>query len=191
MGTVSPYQPHKLFIACLYGGERSFADVRSIVEDRFGLVDDALAPREFSYSTYYEAEMGPGLVKTLFSFASLVDPSTLAWYKHATNAVEEKTRESAGAHADALPGRTLNLDPGLLSLSRVMLATTKAGAHRVPLRDGLFAEVTLLYRRGRYRPLEWTYPDYQSDAFVEWLARVRSTYHEQLRRLDPTRAWRL
>ena len=191
MGTSSPYQPHKLVIACLYGASRTFADVRRLVETRFGPVDDVLPAREFTFSSYYEPEMGPGLMRTLFSFESLVDPSTLASYKQAANSIEQEIPGSPGGHADAQPGRTINLDPGLLSLSRVILATTKASAHRVPLRDGLFAEITLIYRHGRYRPLEWTYPDYRSDAFVEWLARVRATYHEQLRRLDPARPWRL
>ncbi len=191
MGTPSSYQPHKLFIACLYGEQRTFADARALVETHFGPVDEVLAAQQFTFSSYYEAEMGPGLMRTIFSVEQLVDPSTLVSYKHATNSIENEMAGFPGRHADAQPGRTVNLDPGLLSLSRVILATTKASAHRIPLRDGLYAEITLIYRRGRYRPLEWTYPDYRSDAFVEWLARVRTTYHEQLRRLDPVRSWRL
>lgn len=184
MGRPVSFQPHKLFVAALFAPEPGVVVIRDLVASRFGPIDDELAPHPFTFSDYYHAEMGPSLERALFSIGPLVDPAGLAGFKEEANALESETAVVPDA-------RRVNLDPGLLSLSRVVLATTKASAHRVPLRDGLYAEITLLYRRGRYRPLEWTYPDYQSDRFVEWLARVRSRYHEQLRSIDPDRAWRL
>ncbi|MFW5814413.1 MAG: DUF4416 family protein [Spirochaetota bacterium] len=193
MGRPAAFQPHKLFVAALLAPEPGVVAVRNLVESRFGPIDDELAPHPFTFSDYYHAEMGPSLERALFSIGPLVDPAGLAGFKEEANALESET--AAGPASPSRPpsadARRVNLDPGLLSLSRVVLASTKASAHRVPLRDGLYAEITLLYRRGRYRPLEWTYPDYQSDRFVEWLARVRARYHEQLRSIDPDRAWRL
>lgn len=196
MGRPVAYQPHKLFVAALlapsFGSER----VHRMVEQAFGPVDLVLPSHEFAHSTYYEPEMGPHLQRALFAVAPLVDPGDLARFKERSNALEREpaaTRPGADGPSSGEPGRgrVINLDPGLLSLSRVILATTKASAHRVPLRDGFFAEITLLYRSGRYRPFEWTYPDFRSDEFVEWLGRLRSRYHDQLREIDPDRAWRL
>ncbi len=184
MATPAPYQPHKLFVATLFGPDSRPESVLGLVESTFGAVDAILPAQPFSFSTYYEAEMGHGLRRSLFSVAELVDPSTLVALKKRSNRLEIDTSRERGR-------RTVNLDPGLLSLSRVMLATTKASAHRVPLRDGFYAEITLLYRHGRYSPLEWTYPDYRSEGFVDWLGEVRARYREQLREVDPERVWRL
>lgn len=195
MGRAAAFQPHKLFVAALFAPEPGAAAVRGLVESRFGPIDDELAPHPFTFSDYYHAEMGPTLERALFSIGPLVDPSRLATFKERANDVESQTALERGVGATGASGeaaaRTVNLDPGLLSLSRIMLATTKSSAHRVPLRDGLYAEITLIFRHGRYRPLEWTYPDYQSERFVEWLARVRTRYHEQLREIDPDVPWRL
>lgn len=197
MGRPSEFQPHKLFVAALFAPDPGYTAVRDLVASRFGPIDDELEPHPFTFSDYYHAEMGPSLERALFSIGPLVDPSRLAELKEQANQIESETAArpqgvaALGTGEGVGDARSVNLDPGLLSLSRIVLATTKASAHRVPLRDGLYAEVTLLYRRRRYRPLEWTYPDYQSEPFVEWLARVRSRYHEQLREIDPRRPWRL
>lgn len=184
MGEIFRYQPHKLIVAALISSERDAGSVREIVHEAFGDTDDELPARPFTFSRYYDKEMGDGILRALYSIDGLVDPETLAGLKERSNRLERAWARPDGS-------RTLNLDPGLLSLSRVILATTKASAHRVPLRDGLHAEITLLYRHGAYRALEWTYPDFQSEAFVSWLARVRRRYHEQLRGIDPSRPWRL
>ncbi len=191
MGHPTTFQPHKLFVAALVAPHPGPAAVRDLVARRFGPIDDELPPHPFTFSSYYHAEMGPSLERALFSIGPLVDPSRLAELKERANEIETDTAAARDARADTPPPRRVNLDPGLLSLSRIVLATTKSSAHRVPLRDGLYAEVTLLYRRGRYRPFEWTYPDYRSEPFVDWLTRVRGRYHEQLREIDPGRAWRL
>jgi len=184
MAAPKPFQPHKLFVATLFGPDSRPESISELVESSFGEIDAILPAHPFAFSTYYEREMGADLRRALFSVRELVDPSTLAALKERANRVEIDTARERGR-------RTVNFDPGLLSLSRVILATTKASAHRIPIRDGLYAEVTLLYRHGRYAPLEWTYPDYRSDGFVDWLGEVRARYREQLRGIDPERAWRL
>jgi hypothetical protein len=42
----------------------------------------------------------------------------------------------------------------------------------------VFADLTLVYRKGEYRPLPWTYPDFTSPEIRAFLAEVR----EDLRR---------
>jgi Domain of unknown function (DUF4416) len=102
-----------------------------------------------------------------------VDPADLADVKRATNGIEDAFREDGD--------RKLNLDPGLLNLSRFVLATTKDHAHRIPLRDGIYAEVTLVFAHGEFRPLPWTYPDFRSEPVRAALKEIRGRYHARIR----------
>ena len=79
--------------------------------------------------------------------------------------------------------RKINLDPGLLDLNRLVLATTKHAGHRIPLAEGIYAEITLHYRRGRFEPLPWTYPDYRSEEYQRILLELREIFHGQLKHL--------
>src|SRR5208283_5270004 len=105
------------------------------------------------------------------SFQRLVNPSCLAGVKLQTNLIEDRFRDGGL--------RRVNLDPGLLALSRFSLATTKESAHRIPLADGIYGEITLLYSRGSFRALDWTYPDFRSPGYVAVLNEIRSLYKAQ------------
>jgi hypothetical protein len=63
-----------------------------------------------------------------------------------------------------------------------VLATTKESSHRVPLASGIWAEVTLLFEKGSFRPVEWTYPDYRSPGCIAILNSIRALYKEQAKR---------
>jgi hypothetical protein len=75
--------------------------------------------------------------------------------------------------------RPLNLDPGILTLGKFLLATTKDQAHRIYLRDGIYAEVTLRFQDGKYEPWPWTYGDYREPALLAFLKETRSWYRAQ------------
>ena len=77
--------------------------------------------------------------------------------------------------------RRVNLDPGYVSLSKMVLATTKDYSHRIYLGQGIYAEVTLHYRHGAFHPWEWTYPDYASQRYLDIFGHIRDIYVAQLR----------
>jgi hypothetical protein len=68
----------------------------------------------------------------------------------------------------------------LLTLGNFVLATGKNNAHRIYLQDGIFADLTLIYRSGTYHPLEWTYPDYADNGLISILNRLREHYKWRL-----------
>jgi hypothetical protein len=103
----------------------------------------------------------------------LVDPAELAAIKLRCNELEQLFIEEGR--------RKVNLDPGLISLGKLILASTKDNAQRVPLSRGIYGEISLIYRKKAFRPLPWTYPDYQSDRYHEILRHIRGLYAEQLR----------
>ena len=121
--------------------------------------------------------MGRGLRKCLFAFRDLVAPDCLPAVKLHTNAVEAELA-ALGTYPEPRP---LNLDPGVLSLGKFLLATTKDQAHRIYLRDGIFAEVTLRFEAGAFEPWPWTYADYREPAVRDFLRQARDYYRGRLR----------
>jgi len=107
----------------------------------------------FTQTDYYDREMGTGLLRQFVCFAPLVSREHLASIKLATNTLEKSL-----SRADS--SRRLNIDPGLLSVENLVLATGKNFTHRIYLRDGIFAEVTLIFQGGCFQTLPWTYWDY-------------------------------
>ena len=171
-------QPSVLLVVAAFSRyEQAIAWGRERLERAFGPIGLAGAPFVFNQTSYYEATMGPDLKKQFFAFRDLVSPDSLPAIKLGTNALES---ELAGRHGYPEP-RPLNLDPGHLSLGKFLLATTKDQAHRVYLRDGIFAEVTLRYEAGGFEPWPWTYADYRQGCVRAFLQEARDYYRRRLR----------
>ncbi len=172
--------PEKLVMGVLWDESLGGGSLDVLEEEltaRWGTADLVRGDFPFGYTDYYASEMGSDVVKRFYAFGTLRDPAELAEIKEETNGLEVKLAErfSRGGR------RRINLDPGFLALSRFVLATTKEHAHRIPLARGIYGEVTLLFRRGAFQPLEWTYPDFQSGEYRRVLGDIRGIYKEQLR----------
>lgn len=135
----------------------------------FGPLESESDPFDFSQTDYYEASMGGGLQKMFFACAASFDPALLADVKLQANAWEQEYAAGAG-QAELRP---LNVDPGYVTEAKLVLASTKDHAHRIYLRDGVYAEVTLYFQRGQWRNSPWTYPDYQLPACQEFFSACR------------------
>ena len=149
---------------------------RERLEQTYGPVALAGEPFAFEHTSYYAPTMGPGLTKQLLVFRDLVAADCLPDVKRHTNALEVELTAS-GTFGEARP---LNLDPGILVLGKFLLATTKDQAHRIYLRDGIFAEVTLRFEAGAFEPWPWTYADYREPAVRSFLKEARDFYRSQL-----------
>ncbi len=167
-----------LMCAVLAGDESWFAEARERMEKLFGPTDLESELRPFDFTDYYAEEMGSPLLRGFYSFQELIAPDDLPTIKHTTNRLET---ELARALPQA-PARPVNLDPGYVCLSKLVLATTKDYAHRVYIGAGIYAESALRWRDGAFEPWEWTYPDYRQEECREFFARVRELYREKLRR---------
>lgn len=172
MGARTEFTAEKLVIGVLTGGPDLGPRLFAALEERWGPIDCRSATIDFSFSRYYDAEMGSPLFRRFVSFQNLVSPDSLWKIKTDTNAME----------ADfAVDGkRRVNLDPGIMALSRFILASTKNSSHRIPLAGGMYAEIELVYERKSFRPVEWTYPDYRSTAYLEIFNKIREIYKTQL-----------
>jgi hypothetical protein len=162
--------PAKLVVGILSSDASLLAQTESLLTESFGTVSLRSAEIPFNFTNYYEKEMGPGLIRKWVAFHDMVEPDQLYDFKLTTGQLEKRFR---GANHQ----RRVNLDPGLLSLYNLVLASTKSYAHRIYLRDGIYAELSLIFHAGKFEPLPWTYPDYQTPACREFLASCR---HELL-----------
>ncbi len=129
----------------------------------------------FDQTHYYAPEMGAGLQRRLAVFLQLADPGALWQWKHYTNGLED--RFSLGGR------RLVNIDPGYLSRERLVLATGKNYTHRLYLQGGIYGEFTLIFQKGGWQTLPWTYPDYGSEPLRQFFEAVRQKYLWQLRQL--------
>jgi hypothetical protein len=177
MADPRPAVPVLLVVAAFSRHAAALEWARGRLEQAYGPIALAGEPFEFHHTAYYQATMGSGLRKCLFAFRDLVSADSLPELKLATNALEA---ELAGCGTYPQP-RPLNLDPGLLSLGKFVLATTKDQGHRVYLRDGIFAEVTLHFEAGAFEPWPWTYADYREQAVRDFLQQARDVYRARLR----------
>lgn len=166
MGVPREPKPVVLFFGLLAGGEEILARVKKRLALDFSPIVHESAVVAFNQTDYYEREMGAGLRRQWVAVEQLAHPAELVDCKLYTNRLEQLF---------ALAGkRTVNIDPGYVSQSKVVLATTKDYAHRIYVGRGIYEEVTLVYRRGGgYEPWPWTYPDYRSAAAREFFLEVR------------------
>lgn len=159
-------EPAKLVVGLLSSDRQLLEQAQSALAEGFGTVTVKSTEIPFSFTDYYEKEMGPNLLRQWVAFHGLVDPEQLADFKVTACQLEKRFLGPNGK-------RRVNLDPGLLSLHNLVLASTKGYAHRIYLRNGIYAELTLLFQSGKFQPLVWTYPDYQTPACHEFLLGCR------------------
>ena len=177
MGQITTPQPVKLLVGMLAPRTELFDAVQVELVGRFGPVDMLSDVIPFDFTDYYEAEMGPDLLRKFVAFEKLINPRELAGAKLFTNDLEESITEKF-----ASPRRIVNLDPGYITLAKLVLASTKDYSHRIYLGDGIFTEVTLHYADGRFNPWPWTYPDYKTEAYHKFFEMTRKKYRDVLRK---------
>ena len=152
-------------------------EVERRLSRQYGEVEDRTEIFLFTFPGPFRREMGEDLKKRILCFVDLMPIEKFPEFKTFTNDLEWEYRE----HLPERSRRIINLDPGYLTLSKVLLASTKNHPHHVYLRDGVYGELLLRYHRGSLRNLPWTYADYRSHLVHTFFTQVREHYHEQLR----------
>ncbi len=176
MGTITTPQPVKAVIGVLTTVPCLLPTVYAELRQRLGPIDFTSELMPFTSTTYYETEMGPNIQRQFISFERLVDAGTLAEMKLFTNTVERMfALKKPNGEA-----RRVNLDAGYLCLAKLVLASTKDHAHRLYLRDGIYAEITLRFYRKTFQPWEWSYPDYRLPTYIAIFNQIREIYRNQL-----------
>lgn len=177
MAAIRSPRPVNLICGLICSDTDLMARAVKMLTKSYGRTDAVSEIWPFDFTDYYEPEMGADLSRQFVSFADLIDPGRLAGIKVHTNEFEERICYECGLPAGRRP---VNLDPGYIELSKLVLATTKNGSHRIYLRDGIYAESTLHYREGRWSAWPHSYPDFASDRYHAFFEQVRDRYREKL-----------
>ncbi len=175
MGNPKEPKPAKLFMSLMTGDE---AVLRGAMEDltvSFGAIDYLSERFPFDFTDYYSEEMGRDLFRHFITFGPLIPIPSLPEVKEGTRKIETRYAIASGE-------RRINIDPGYLCLEHVILATHKAYTHRPYLRNGVFADLTLIFQGKSFRPLEWTYPDYRQGEIVSLFNHLRGRYLQDLKK---------
>lgn len=158
-------------IASIFSGEPGLIQETSrMLEKMFGKIDFRSPILDFTHTEYYNDEMGCGLKRVILSFKKHVPPESAYKAKLRTNALEKKFKVNGK--------RRVNIDPGYLDMSKLVLFSTKDYTHRIPMPRNIFAEVTLFYQDKCYNPWPWTYPDYRTKEYRDIFETIRNIYRE-------------
>jgi hypothetical protein len=170
-------KPVKLIIGILAADRQCLHAAIEAVTDKFGHADFVSDVWLFDKTDYYKDQTGPHILRQFVSIEKLIDPGKLAKIKCKTNKIEQKLARTLGL---PLP-RPANLDPGIIEASKLVLATTKNYSHRIYIGKKMYAEVTLIFDKGQWRPLGHTYPDYRQKCYYDFFFKVRTRLLEQLK----------
>jgi len=168
MGEIKKPGSVKLIIGFLYSDPDILDEALKSLSRSFGKIDFKSSQMDFSYTTYYREEMGDGLKRSFVSFEKLADSGSAYKTKLTTNAMEKQLSGNGNRH--------INIDPGYIDMAKLVLFSTKDYAHRISVGSGIFAEVTLFYKDGRYNPWPWTYPDYKTEEYSVIFNSIREIY---------------
>ena len=166
-------KPVKLVIGIFLKEKSLIVPVAKSLTKEFGPIDMVSRWFSFDFTTYYEKEMGAPLFRRMLVFEKLIEQGILAEIKIITNHLELKYSKNNK--------RMVNIDPGYMLRERFVLATGKNYTHRIYIGKGIYADLTLIYTKGRFQVLPWTYPDYAEEGMLVHLEQVRSKYVADLK----------
>jgi len=174
LGEIREVKSVLYFASIIYRVEDAFKEGLANLLETLGETEEITEEMEFSHTDYYKNEMGENLKRRLLLFKSLRKREDLPNIKIKTNEIEKRLSNRGN--------RTVNIDPGYITLENVILATTKNYTHRIYLGGGIYGDLTLIFKGGTYRPLEWTYPDYASQQIISIFNKWRTILKDSLRK---------
>lgn len=176
MAEAKSFTPVKLICGIISSEERFFEKAEARLVELYGHVDHHSLLFDFNITDYYEKEMGKDLKRKFLSFKKLVMPEKLSEIKLRTNELEGEIKQEYKENF-----RVVNLDPGYLTPSALVMATAKDFAHRIPLQHGIYAHLELLFSKKGVKVLDWTYPDFKAEEYQRFFRELRKIYLEQLK----------
>jgi len=173
MGTARRPEKVKMIVALLLNDTALLGRVsRTLERSLRNRIDFESSLVDFVHTDYYREEMGRDLKRKFLSFADNIPLKDIEKVKLITNRIEKRYSERGK--------RRINIDPGYLDLSKLVLFSTKDYTHRVYIGRNIFAESTLFFQNGTFNAWPWTYPDYASRELIAYFNEVRNIYMDDL-----------
>lgn len=177
MSAPKPAAPAQLFMSLFARKEEVINAAEERLRALLGPVEWQSPLLPFDQTDYYTPEFGTHLVRRFIFFERLISQESIVPIKHLAWKIEKEFSQDER--------RLVNIDPGYILLERLVLVTFKNFAHRLYLGQGVYGEVTMIFRHGRFQPLPWTYPDYAA-AEEKWglFSQAREKYRRKLRHVS-------
>jgi hypothetical protein len=176
MGVPHLFEEPILFIGALFSDHKIFDEVFPSLKNNFGNILFQSSIQPWGYSDHYNKELGTPIYRNFIFFDRIIDPSTLADIKLFTNGLENIYSQSGR--------RSINLDPGYLTLAKVVLASTKNYSHRIYIGKGIYEELALLHKNQQFIAMPYTYNDYKDQIYVNIFMQVRDLLKQNAREKD-------
>jgi hypothetical protein len=165
MTSPKPREEAVLFTGCLFSSKDIYEEALAAIKKRLGNVLLEAPPLPWNHSDYYAEELGIPLFRSFIFFATVIDTSILPEAKLEMMQIEKEFSKGGK--------RQINIDPGYLSLAKVVLSSRKNYSHRLYLGKLVFAELELIYKDGRFHPLHYTYTDYRNEENIRTFEKAR------------------
>jgi hypothetical protein len=177
MGHITEFKKVKLFCGLIFRETAVAEKAKVILGEHFSSIDSQSALIPFEFTDYYQAEMGAPLFRQFVSFGELLPPEKLPAIKIFTNRLEKQSAKAGK--------RAINLDPGYISDANVIIATSKNHYHRVPLKRGIYAHLEYVLKNKQISFLPWTYPDFQTAAYLDFFRQLYILFRQNSRNIAP------
>ncbi|MDF1544572.1 MAG: DUF4416 family protein [bacterium] len=165
----------RLIISMISPSVDAVADTLEVLEKKFGRVDAETTEIDTSCKDRYREEMGENLYRRFFAFERRVAMDSLADLKSICFKIEPMFADQVGDFIF----RTVNIDPGILTPDNLVMTSHRPKNHRIYLRNGIYAEMALIYSQGLFMRLPWTSDDYCDTEAIEFFEFLNSEEFSQ------------
>ncbi len=160
----------KLIIAVMYSDEKIYSEAVLSLKEKFGEIITKSKPYDFNFTDYYSKEMGFGLIKRFVVFDKRIEKKGLAQIRMITGEIENKFRIKGK--------RQINLDPGYISSSEVVLASLKGQDFKEDLGNGVFAHRIYSFGNTEIKIFPHTFPDYKVETNKKFFLSLRNRLYQ-------------
>lgn len=161
----------KLFAGILYSNQKLFVKSLHLLQKKFGEIDYKSSSFKFNVSDYYFDEMGTNILRVFVSFEPIIFPDKISEIKILSNEIETSLTINES--------RKVNIDTGYLDYDKVVLASVKYNGNKIYLAKGVWADLTLHYKKGLYHPYPWSFPDFKSGIYNNVFQDIRTIFKKQ------------
>jgi hypothetical protein len=150
-----------LFMAVMYSDENRFESAKKELIKKYGKIKAESFAYDFNFTNYYEPEMGSGLKKKFLVFEKLIFKEELVDIKFFITEIEKKYSNSGN--------RVVNIDPGYLSNTELVLATFKEKSFKEKISDKVWAHKVLEFDGDNIKQFFHTFADYKDKKNQEFI----------------------
>ncbi len=157
---------NNLLFAIMYSKKEILDKTTHILEEKFGEIKTKSEEYDFNFTDYYEGEFGTNLKKIFIIFEKPIEKQDLITIRERTGEIEQELSKNNK--------RSVNIDPGHISRSELILATKKGKNWKEPLSNEIYAHKLLEFKDNEVISFYHTFTDYKLKQNIEFFKKFVS-----------------